>query len=100
MHEEPQDAFKRLKSSIEEPFQESLNLTVNISVGEILTNALTLVKKHNWSHLEKEHLMMFAKSILNSGKFFQVLDIYWTNISIQWMICGIIFLFRLFKISW
>lgn len=44
-----------------------MNLTVNISVGEILTNALTLVKKHNWSHLEKEHLMKFTTSILTNG---------------------------------
>ncbi|KAJ1519167.1 hypothetical protein ONE63_011223 [Megalurothrips usitatus] len=59
-------AFSRLRSEVPK-LQEKMNLNVKISVGEILTNALTLVRKHNWSHLEKENLMKFATSILNCG---------------------------------
>ncbi|KAK3917318.1 Halomucin [Frankliniella fusca] len=62
------DPFKRLKSSVEDSFSIERQLQVNISIGEILINALALVKNHNWSHLEKEHLMKFAQSILKCGK--------------------------------
>ncbi|KAE8737725.1 hypothetical protein FOCC_FOCC016808, partial [Frankliniella occidentalis] len=62
------DPFRRLKSSLEGSFALERQLQVNISIGEILTNALVLCKKHNWGHLEKEHLMKFTQSILNCGK--------------------------------
>jgi hypothetical protein len=54
-----------LKSELQH-FQQKKDLRVNISIGEIMINALTLVKKHNWSHLEKEHLMKFLCSILGN----------------------------------
>lgn len=63
------ESLSRLKRSLPN-LKKKLNLSVNISVGEILINALTLVKKHNWSHTETENLLKFALSVLNSGKLF------------------------------
>lgn len=65
--EEMRENFTRLKRNLPS-YREKLHLNVEISIGEILINALTLVKKHNWSHLEKEHLMKFVNSVLNNGK--------------------------------
>jgi len=46
-------------------FQDPSNVTVKASVGENMTNALTLVKKHNWNHTEKEDLTKFTNSLLD-----------------------------------
>lgn len=42
-------------------------MTVTSNVGEILTNVLTLVKKHNWNHTEKEDLVKFTNALLNTN---------------------------------
>jgi len=66
--ERPIDPYCRLKKSLEGNFSEPLNATVTLSVGEILTNVLTLAKKHNWNHIEKEDLMKFTCALLNDQK--------------------------------
>lgn len=61
----PRIPYRKLKLELERSFKEPINITVTATMGEILTNALTLVKKHNWNHTEKEDLMKFANSILD-----------------------------------
>ncbi|KAJ1526622.1 hypothetical protein ONE63_008208 [Megalurothrips usitatus] len=63
--EDLRHAFKPFKHEMPS-LTKKINLTVNTSVWEILINAVTLVHKHNWSHLEKEHLMKFIKSLIGN----------------------------------
>lgn len=58
------DPFHRLKCDV----GKVINVTVNVTLGEILTNFLRLARKHNMSHLQKENVMKFLESILHCGK--------------------------------